>query len=362
MKPFPDALEPPATSLSYLPQLDAIRATAVSLVIWHHWHGHPDHPFGPIGVWLFFVLSGFLITRILLSARTDTPQGNRTALLNFYIRRFLRIFPLYYFVLLLAWATSERFRADWYWYVAYLQNFKMMTAADPVQVFGVHLWTLAVEEQFYVVWPLIALFAPRRLLLPVIGCAIALAVASRAACAGAGWTSFQVYVFTPNNLDTLGCGALLAYFVVHRPEQVVGLRRLALGAGVAAIVVTSLVQNPIARDALSAVPTALIGLWVVSKAAEGFRGLVGLALTFPPSIYLGRISYGIYVYHFFVPAVLKPLFDRFHIEDGGVAFGLICLVVTVFVASLSWFLLERPINSLKNRFHVAEADEPIRPS
>src|SRR5687768_6387476 len=324
MKPFPDVLRPPATSLSYLPQLDVIRATAVSLVLWHHWCGHPDHPFGPMGVWLFFVLSGFLITRILLHARRETPQGNRTALLNFYIRRFLRIFPLYYFVLLLAWATSETFRADWYWYVTYLQNFKMMTADDPVKVFGVHLWSLAVEEQFYVVWPLIALFAPRRALAPAIACAIALSIGLRGVFAGMGWTEFDVYVFTPDNFDTLGCGALLAYFWVHRRDKVVALRRTAFAAGVLALAAMLLVRQPVLSSALMATPTALIGLWFVARAAEGFRGAMGFAMSFPPSVYIGRISYGVYVYHFFAPAVLKPLFDRYHIQDGGVAFGLIC--------------------------------------
>ena len=353
-----DALPPPATSLSYLPQLDVVRAIAVSLVLWHHWFGHPDHPFGPIGVWLFFVLSGFLITRILLNARRDTPRGNRTALLNFYIRRFLRIFPLYYFVLLLAWATSETFRADWYWYAAYLQNFKMMAADDPVKVFGVHLWTLAVEEQFYVAWPLVVLFAPRRALLAVIGCAIALSIVLRGVLAGVGWTSFQVYVFTLNNLDTLGCGALLAYFWVHRRDDVVALRRIALGAGLVALAATAFVRRNALNEALTAVPTALIGLWFVSRAAEGFRGPFGYAMSFPPSVYFGRISYGIYVYHFFAPAALGPLFERYDIREGGVAFGLVCLAVTVAVASLSWFLLERPFLLLKNRVRVGQNGSP----
>jgi peptidoglycan/LPS O-acetylase OafA/YrhL len=358
MKPFPDVLRPPATSLDYLPQLDVVRATAVSLVMWHHWCGHPDHPFGPMGVWLFFVLSGFLITRILLNARRDTPQDNRTALLNFYIRRFLRIFPLYYFVLLLSWATSENFRRDWYWYAAYLQNFKMMAADDPVKVFGVHLWTLAVEEQFYVVCPLIVLFAPRRALLPVIGCAIALSIVLRGVLAGMGWTPFGVYVFTPDNFDTLGCGALLACFWVHRRDDVVALRRIALAAGLIALVATAFVRLPVLNAALMAAPTALIGLWFVSRAAEGFRGWIGYAMSFPPSVYLGRISYGIYVYHFFAPAALRPLFERYHIREGGVAFGLVCLVVTVAVASLSWFLLERPFLLLKNRIRVGQNGSP----
>jgi peptidoglycan/LPS O-acetylase OafA/YrhL len=97
-------------------------------------------------------------------------------------------------------------------------------------------------------------------------------------------------------------------------------------------------------------PTALIALWVISHAAVGVRGWVGWAMSFPPSVYLGRISYGIYVYHLFVPDVLKPFLRRVHIKEGGVAFVLACFVVTIGVASLSWFLLERPFNALKDRY------------
>ena len=132
-----------------------------------------------IGVWIFFVLSGFLITRILFTSRHDAARDSRRALSNFYVRRFLRIFPLYYFVLLVAFATSAAFRNDWYWYAAYLQNFRMIFNNGQTYIFATHLWSLAVEEQFYVVWPLIALFAPRILLLPINLLAIVAASATR---------------------------------------------------------------------------------------------------------------------------------------------------------------------------------------
>ena len=350
---------PTAGPRSYLPQLDAVRAFAVMLVLWNHWCGGEHDPFGPIGVWIFFVVSGFLITRILLSARRESARESRDALLKFYSRRALRIFPLYYFVLLLSFALSARFRADAWWYVAHLQNFRMMQAAEPTSIFGVHFWTLAVEQQFYLAWPLIVLFAPRALLLPAIALAVALAVASRWACAAAGWTDFQAYVFTPNNLDTLGCGAILAHFASHRPEKLVRLRRLALGAGLAVFAVTLLVRVPILSADLSALPTGLVALWLIAHVLDGVRGPAGRLFSFPPSIYLGRISYGIYVYHFFVPGALKPLLRRAGVEEGGALFVVACLVVTVAVASVSWFLLEKPIGSLKNRFQLPAGGSPI---
>jgi peptidoglycan/LPS O-acetylase OafA/YrhL len=337
----------PAGSLSYLPSLDALRAFAVCLVLHHHWVGPPDLPTGPIGVWIFFVLSGFLITRILLSARADTLHGNRHALLHFYGRRFLRIFPLYYFVLILGLFFSEALRRDWPWYVTYLQNYRMIWASDPDGMFGVHLWTLAVEEQFYLVWPLLMLFLPRVLLLPTIVLAITSAITLRAVLAGMQWAPFQTYAFTPNNLDTLALGALLAYVVTYVPDRIVVVRQGALVAGVVIGLTGLMVHTRPLGAALMPVPTGLFATCYIAYAVSGFRGpLPRLFFEFPPSVYLGRISYGVYVYHFFVPDLLR----RLGLKDGGVPFVALCFLVTIAVASLSWFFLEKPVNSLKSRF------------
>jgi peptidoglycan/LPS O-acetylase OafA/YrhL len=348
----------PTTPLVYLPQLDAVRAFAVSLVLWHHWYGPPDYKiqFGAIGVWIFFVISGFLITRILLKSRAETVRGNRRALVTFYVRRVLRIFPLYYFILLVGLLTSASLRGMWPWYVGYLQNFKMMMNENDPFIFGPHLWSLAVEEQFYLVWPWLVLFTPRVLLLPIIGSGIVLAIALRMVCTHLGWTAFQVYAFTPDNLDTLGLGALLAYFVTYRPGQVVVLRRVALGAGIAILLGAGFLRSHVVDWGLMAMPTGLIAVWVIAHIANGVggvRGLAGRAMSFGPSVYMGRISYGIYVYHYFVPDVMKPVFARLHVREQGFWFGVICFSVTIAVASLSWFLLENPINSLKNRFSIS---------
>jgi peptidoglycan/LPS O-acetylase OafA/YrhL len=99
----------------------------------------------------------------------------------------------------------------------------------------------------------------------------------------------------------------------------------------------------------------LLSVWMVSMAADGVGGLVGRAISFQPLIYIGRISYGIYVYHYFVPTVLEPLFERFQIAHGSLVFVAICFVVTMIVSSLSWFLMEKPINSLKDKFAGSSA-------
>lgn len=388
-----EALEPPPSSLKYLPQLDSIRALAVLLVLGHHWF-QPAHAPGPVGVWIFFALSGFLITRILLKSRGETAAKNREAIRTFYIRRFLRIFPLYYFVLLLAFVASlyvlnsdsppasnvpaspqattinpethettpqlhgfdelreslVSFRADWLWYVAYLQNFKMIEATKYDVIFGTHLWSLAVEEQFYVFWPLLMLFAPRRALLPLISIAIMVGVAIRFYLAYIGWDKFEVYIFTPSNLDTLGLGALLAYFVTYIPQRVVRLRWTALALGFLAFGAALVIKKLFGGNSVLPLSTGLITLWMVSMAADGVPGILGRIISWPPIIYIGRISYGIYVYHYFVPIVMRPTFDRMGIAEGNVKFAAICFVITMIVASLSWFLMEKPINELKDKF------------
>ncbi len=356
-----DGIKPPASSLSYLPQLDSVRALAVLLVLWTHWLPMQHAP-GSLGVWIFFVLSGFLITRILMKSRHETTAENQHAMVIFYVRRFLRIFPLYYFVLFLAFFASALFRADWYWYVTYLQNFRFILAEKGDPLFGTHLWSLAVEEQFYIFWPLMILFAPRNLLLPMISAAAASAVGIRFLLAYLGWSEFEIYVFTPSNLDTLGLGALLAYFVTYRREQVMAFRWATLALGVVALVaavVTRLTVGRAGYACLLPLPMGLLSVWIISLTAEGVRGFIGRIISWSPFIYIGRISYGIYVYHFFVPELLEPLLQRFSLVGDGLALVLIRFViyftVTMIVASLSWFLMEKPINSLKDKFTDSSA-------
>src|SRR5687768_1429660 len=161
---------------SYFRQLDALRALAVSMVIFSHWPGYhhdmwSDDLFwfnGEIGVKLFFVISGFLITGILLDERIKADQndlGKASLLKTFYIRRFLRIFPLYYATLFVAFVLGHPdVVASWKWQVTYLSNFFYAMRGEYLGEVS-HFWSLAVEEQFYFVWPLIILFVPKKWLL-----------------------------------------------------------------------------------------------------------------------------------------------------------------------------------------------------
>src|SRR5258708_7747412 len=160
-----------------MPQLDSIRAFAILVVLIHHFLPVDKIiptdfiTLGLIGVRLFFVLSGFLITGILLRAR-----GEERALRQFYYRRVLRIFPIYYLTLIIIFVVSPYLRSEGAWLAAYATNY--ITPFKSLEPAG-HFWTLAVEEQFYLLWPFLMLLAPARYLLKIIVASIVFAVLFR---------------------------------------------------------------------------------------------------------------------------------------------------------------------------------------
>jgi peptidoglycan/LPS O-acetylase OafA/YrhL len=347
-------------------QLDGLRAIAVFMVMTYHWI-RPAIPInlGDLGVDLFFVLSGFLITGILLDAR---PQGGPGAerrsiwgsARTFYIRRFLRIFPIYYGTLALTYLAGFKLvRETIGWHLAYLSNVLLTQPGDWYYI--AHLWSLSVEEQFYLLWPWVILLLPEGALLPVIGILVAIAPVWRIVTHDLG---MQVAGALPvGNFDLLGMGALLAVlqWLAYRKEAR-GERAESIGFGVpalAGLAVYALVQftmlsgnepaQSIARTGL-----ALVLVWIVSRAARGFGGVAGAALSWGPAVYVGRISYGVYLYHNFMGAIVLALSEHFTflvaVRHNLALSSLTRLAMTLALASASWYLFEKPINSLKKRF------------
>ena len=152
-------VSPADTASARMPQLDSLRAFAIGGVMLQHFHYPQLDRFVPfwLGVQLFFVLSGFLITGILV-------RGQPTAefIGAFYLRRGLRLFPLYFLVVAIIAVFSQELRDAWPYYTFYGVNF--WVAKNMQWGVATHFWTLGVEEQFYLLWPLVVLFTPRRLL------------------------------------------------------------------------------------------------------------------------------------------------------------------------------------------------------
>jgi peptidoglycan/LPS O-acetylase OafA/YrhL len=360
----------------YAPQLDALRFFAVmGVLMTHEWREAPlpwifsGLGFGSLGVNLFFVLSGFLITGILLDCRARAEQhGDRRTVLirRFYARRFLRIYPLYYAVLVgLIVVGIWPARQLWPWLISYTTNIYIWHHQHWIGASGV-FWTLAVEEQFYLVWPLLVLFLPRRRLIPVLAVLISLAPAYRIWATfaepqdlhGALWTSGT---FTLSSLDSLGMGALLA--VLFQSDAIKGrlrgwLNRIALPiGGLSLLGMLTLAYYGVnigqVTFILGQTALAIVYCWLVASATWGFKGMAGYLLEWRPITYLGKVSYGIYVFHAFIPLGFLWVAHRFggSYSGHGSLINLLLVSLTAFaLAALSWQLFERPINELKRYF------------
>jgi len=364
----------------YMPQLDSLRAFAVGAVLIHHFSDKAHIGrlnLATLGVWLFFVLSGFLITRLLLQARDDVfHRGCQThlALRQFYARRFLRIFPLYYFVLAVAALLDlGEVRDTIVWHLTYASNFLFAMQGYFGRVTA-HFWSLSVEEQFYILWPAVILFAPERLLPTIIVAVIAIGPAFRLIGYYLGFNGIALYTVTLASLDTLGLGALLAYCSYHvseNPKLIRNLHQASRWLGLPGLILLLLLQTLESYELISPVmknmwfieplPWALLFVWLIHRAASGYHGIVGKILELKPIVYIGKISYGIYVYHLFIvalaPTVLSQEDINFSLLPGWIQFGLLA-GVTVGMAAISWHLFESTLNSLKNYFSYAEQDAP----
>lgn len=359
----------------YMPQLDGLRAFAVGAVLVHHFF-QPARVGGVdialLGVWLFFVLSGFLITGILLRSRDQVeyscyPSG--FVLRQFYIRRFLRIFPLYYSVLFMAAMIDlGDVRDTIFWHLAYMSNYLFATHQywGPVTA---HFWSLSVEEQFYILWPALILFSPRQLLLKLVIAAIAIGPIFRVAAHFLDFNWIARLTVLPASLDALGLGALLAYCSHHvgeKPTLIKHLKQCICWLGVPGLTLLLCLHKLEIYEPVSHVTQnswliepilwALLFVWLINRASSGFTGIGAKILELKPLVYTGKISYGIYVYHpfiyFLVPILLSQINIDFYGLPRGIQFGLL-VGITIGMAATSWHFFENPINCLKNHFTSA---------
>lgn len=368
-----DTIWSSTTPLQHMPQLDGLRAIAAGLVVlYHFWRPVREYVhLGGIGVRVFFVLSGFLITGILLRSRTLRDRGETTAgvsLRRFYIRRALRIFPLYYLALAIAWyAHVSGAREGIAWHATYLSNvhFFLVNAVRHGQWGGYvgHFWSLAVEEQFYLLWPWVILFAPRRWL-P--GIALAMAAVGPI-------FRFAVFTTTGNDvtqillfgcIDSLALGAYLAMTVTPELGSHPLVRPIGAAPLWAGLLLFGAYQAAEQADGFWVfrmvsfdLAVALVGVWLVARAATGMEGPAGRLLQLAPVRYLGTISYGIYVYHRILPDLLPRVArhlghpDLFApLGDETLPYLAFYTALSVAVAAISWHCFEGPINRMKNRF------------
>ena len=338
----------------YYPELDGVRAIAALLVMLFHaqQEGLPlrfSLAFGQTGVDLFFVLSGFLITSILLKAN----HGDWSEVRTFYTRRVLRIFPLYYIALFGYWVFIDK--PSWFFWV-YLQNFWI--SAGKFSSGPMHFWSLAIEEQFYLVWPFLVLFVPRKRLLPILTGTIVFAAVLRFVLAA---MHHNVFVFTFTRLDGLSAGAVLAT-LNSRQSLARWARPMLAMAGLA--VVASAVLGHFFRNSFD--PTFVAAKYTLITAV--YAGAIGWLLCRPASTsakllsmrwlrYIGRISYGLYVYH---PFVFAWSYHHFAGQPMLVRAAL-ATAFTFALSTVSWFAFERWFIRLKDVLSPERRPTPAEP-
>jgi peptidoglycan/LPS O-acetylase OafA/YrhL len=361
----------PESPLRYMPQLDGLRAIAVFMVAWSHWM--PEYtaglPWGHFGVQLFFVLSGFLITGILLRDRPAEGASRLPVVKQFFLRRALRIFPAYYLLLLITWLCNVgESRQLIGWNMAYAANLHLWWTRK----FNVlsHFWTLAVEEQFYLIWPWIVLWCR-----PASLARICTMMVIFAPCFRYGmqvWSpATEPTVLMPSAADALGIGALLAIWHqnaiwMHR------LRILQLWICLPAFLIiqaapfwTGQVRSQLTESIrILVMVIAFSGL--IDQAARGIRGPIGQLLASQPLMVVGRISYGVYLIHNFVPELLMWFLDwstfgrhELTLLHPGLRFCVLW-VTTLVLAGLSWLFLEEPCLQLKHKFSSPPREPVLR--
>lgn len=316
----------PEAGLAYRPELDALRAVAVGLVLFSHFWFN-DSGLGHVGVRLFFVLSGFLITTILL-------EGGSAA--GFYVRRIFRLAPALYLALALALLLDlDGMRATWKWHFLQITNILLarLDSWSPIWPAD-HLWTLNVEEQFYLVWPLVIGLTPRRLLPTAFAVLIVMAPAFRIAGHVLGWGEVATLVLPPASFDALGFGGLMAVLNLR-----LGRWTLLCSPGLLAVAINPFPSSFWLKEFAELASLPVLGALV----RAGWDGRLGLRHR--PLVAIGRISYGVYLYHGFVFGLVA----LWGLSERGPLLMIVATVITFVVAALSYATVERPVRAMGRR-------------
>ena len=296
---------------------------------------------------LFFVVSGFLITHILYSAK---ERGGRIHVLNFYARRMLRLFPaLAVLVAIASIFDMDGFRDNAIWHIMQASNIFFATTEAFKPWVAAQLWSLNVLEQFYLLWPIVVLLLPLSRIYAVTLSVLVAMIFIRVNGAELGIDVWWRKLFFVS--DPIAFGAFA--YLLQRHEPV----RLAARSVAAILVSLAVLASPFfmwerfgASEFYDVMIQPALCVIVVS-AFDGYGGPAGWLLRSRAARFLSEISYGVYIYHlmlwWLVSRVLPQLFEK------SLRTFLVMSAITALFATVSWYLIERPIGRLKHRFPTA---------
>lgn len=371
----------PPVRRQHIAELDGLRGFAIALVFGTHLWTYPAtspvlnrlFSSGWMGVDLFFVLSGFLITGILLSSR-DAPRYYR----NFYARRALRIFPVYYLLLVVVLLvlpvlhpTPEILaaRSQGWWYVLYLANVAIASGGWMIFLLDI-TWSLSVEEQFYLVWPWVVKHVTERgLTIFCVASIIVLPLVRLVLLQAFGLSWRWTHMLTPLRADAFAMGALAV--LVSRGRMNIARRwivRVAVGGSLLILLLVLAGWFERSSDLVGSIGYSLTGSTFAAILLLSLQPSVALRrmLRLRPLRHLGRVSYGGYLYHPLCLVMLGTAMEAVGLDlprllPGARMSGVVQIVavslLTWGVATVSFRLFEEPILRLKSRF--ASAGSPL---
>ena len=357
---------------AYYPALDVLRGIAILLVFFYHnFHFIKVFEFGWVGVDLFFVLSGFLITDLLLNS-----QNKKNYFRNFYIRRFLRIFPLYYLTLIIFFSFAPYFFSQqnigeyhyysqnqiWFW--SFLQNWFFVDKGLSSSPFLSHFWSLAVEEQFYLFWPLVLFLVKDLRKARILTISLILIVLVMRVYIWIQYPGDMVkyYCNTLTRIDSVLMGCLLSIYIKSGREFSGRTVKIVLGFCLLYFAMSFGVMKNVknTNPFFSTIGYTVVSVFfatVIYVFIKGNRqGLQWLQQSYALK-YIGKISYGIYVFHIPVYLILSSAFMDVFRQDLGLSYlnallliAIISLFLTILASAVSFHFLEKPILSLKKHF------------
>lgn len=352
-----------STKNAYYAHIDTLRVFFVSIVLFHHWYSDNPFKFLPFGSTIAFVLSSFLLTNVLLKEKFASEGGYWRKTGNFLGRRFLRTLPIYLILIGVHAVFNPRLRETIGYFLTFTQNYLVAHNPNPITnpVPLAHTWSLAVQEQFYVVLPITVFFISRRLFVPFWIAMTCLGLAIRF------WYFFEGFPFEWNHftteccLDCFGIGALISYYNFFHPEDLkkllknkillftlIGLYASSLfgyfneSNGIVAEEGPLKLYNNLYRTTERTF-VSLLSVWFIAWGIY-FPSQTLLRISRNAVIhFLSKISYGIYIYHMSVSGGVNRLLVNTSFDEHGFVSITLKFILTTLVAAASFYWIESPI-------------------